>query len=379
MDLAQPTPGVDVIGVDVAKGWIDGHRLSSGQRERVPTTRQELARFARRASSCLVVLEASGGYERPLLDALARAGVAFRVVNPRQARDFARATGRLAKTDQVDARVLAEMGRTLALTPSPPPEPERERLAALLARREDLVAMSRAEANRLAQAATADLRRDITSHLRVLKAHLLLVERRMADCVADSAPLAQAAARLSTVKGIGPVTAAALLARLPELGRLDRRSIAALGLPRSAGLRLRAAPRPAPHLGRARQHPARPLPRRPHCLALRPHHSRLPKPPPGPGQTHQGHPHRLRPQAPHHPQCHDAGRNGLQQTARLKDSCYSPDLNPIEMAFAKLKAHLRRLEPRSFGRVFEALGSICDLFTPTECQNYFRAAGYASD
>ena len=227
MDLAQPTPWVDVIGVDVAKSWIDSHRLSTGQPERVPATKQELARFARRASSCLVVLEASGGYERPLLDALARAGVAYRVVNPRQARDFARATGRLAKTDRVDARVLAEMGRTLALTPSPPPDPERERLAALLARREDLVAMTRAEANRLAQAATSDLRREITSHLRVLKAHLLLVERQMAG-VADSAPLAQAAARLSTVKGIGPVTAATLLARLPELGRLDRRRIAAL-------------------------------------------------------------------------------------------------------------------------------------------------------
>jgi transposase len=228
MDLVQPTPWIDVIGVDVAKGWIDGHRLSSGQPERVPTTRQELARFARRASSGLVVLEASGGYERPLLHALTRAGVAYRLVNPRQARDFARATGRLAKTDRVDARVLAEMGRTLALTPSPPPDPERERLAALLARREDLVAMTRAEANRLAQAATADLRRDIASHLRVLKAHLLFVERQMADCVAESAPLAQAAARLSTVKGIGPVTAATLLARLPELGRLDRRRIAAL-------------------------------------------------------------------------------------------------------------------------------------------------------
>ena len=254
MDLAQPAWWVDVIGVEVAKGWIDAHRRSSGQAERVP--------------ACWRPRAAPSGPVRPRLDALARAGVAVRVVHPRQARDFARATGRLAKTDRVDARVLAEMGRTLALTPSPPPDPERERLAALLARREDLVAMARAEANRLAQAANADLRREITSHLRVLKAHLLLVERQMADSLADSKPLAQAAARLSTVKGIGSVTAAALLARLPELGRLDRRRIAALGLPRSAGLRLRAAPWPTPHLGRARQHPARPLPRRPHRLAL---------------------------------------------------------------------------------------------------------------
>jgi transposase len=81
----------DVIGVDIAKDWIDAFRLASGKAERIPTTRQALARFARAAKGALVVLEASGGYERPLTEALGRAGVAWARVNPRQAREFARA------------------------------------------------------------------------------------------------------------------------------------------------------------------------------------------------------------------------------------------------------------------------------------------------
>ena len=87
----------DIIGVDIAKDWIDIHTLSSGQAKRIATTRSALARFAAQAGGVLVVLEASGGYERPLMAALVEAGVPFARVNPRQAREFARATGRLAK------------------------------------------------------------------------------------------------------------------------------------------------------------------------------------------------------------------------------------------------------------------------------------------
>ena len=100
----------DVLGVDVAKGWIDVFSLATGARRHVSVTGGALARFARTAAGALVVFEASGGCERPLAAALAQAGVPFARVNPRQARDFARATGRLAKTDRVDAEVLARMG-----------------------------------------------------------------------------------------------------------------------------------------------------------------------------------------------------------------------------------------------------------------------------
>jgi len=115
----------DVIGVDIAKGWIDTFTLSTHKHERIPTTQQALARFARAAQGCLVVCEASGGYERPLIEALAKAKVDCARVNPRQAREFARATGRLAKTDRVDAEILARMGRALAPEPTPPVDPER--------------------------------------------------------------------------------------------------------------------------------------------------------------------------------------------------------------------------------------------------------------
>jgi transposase len=97
----------DVVGVDIAKDWIDCHRLSTGEAWRVDTSPRALRRFAARASGALVVFEASGGYERPLVAALDAAGATYARVNARQAREFARASGRLAKTDRVDAEVLA--------------------------------------------------------------------------------------------------------------------------------------------------------------------------------------------------------------------------------------------------------------------------------
>src|SRR4051812_45534494 len=126
----------DVLGVDVAKDWIDVFTLSTGERRRIATTKAALAGFAGTSAGAFVVFEASGGYERPLVAALARVGVAFARVNPRQARDFARATGRLAKTDRVDAEVLARMGQALELAPTLPEEPDRVRLAGLIARRD---------------------------------------------------------------------------------------------------------------------------------------------------------------------------------------------------------------------------------------------------
>jgi transposase len=122
-----------VLGVDVAKNWIDVYALPTGARQRVATAKTALASFAKAAAGALVVFEASGGYERSLAAALDQAGVPFARVNPRQARDFARATGRLAKTDRVDAEILARMGQALDLAPTPPEEPDRARLADLIA------------------------------------------------------------------------------------------------------------------------------------------------------------------------------------------------------------------------------------------------------
>lgn len=230
----------DFLGVDIAKGWIDIFTLSTGRHERIATTRQALARFARTARGGLVVLEASGGYERPVIDALTRAGVAFARVNPRQAREFARGeampaigsrawpNGRLAKTDRVDAEVLARMGRALELAPTPPEDPDRARLADLVARRDDLVAAIRAEKNRAATTRDRWIAAEIAALLKVMNRHLAAVEAEIATLVDTRETLACQSARLRSAPGIGPTLAAVLLARLPELGRLDRRRIAAL-------------------------------------------------------------------------------------------------------------------------------------------------------
>lgn len=217
-----------VIGVDVAKDWIDAHFPALAQDRRIKTTRRALNAFAQSLGEALVVFEASGGYDRPLIEALDAAGVAYARVNPRQAREFARATGRLAKTDKVDARVLAEMGRALDLPPTERVDPARRRLAELIARRDDLVAGIVKETQRLAMARDDLIRRDIESLLAVLKRRKLLFEREIIRHVKAHAALHALYRRLLTAPGIGPALAPVLIARLPELGRLDRRAIAAL-------------------------------------------------------------------------------------------------------------------------------------------------------
>jgi transposase len=218
----------EVLGVDVAKDRLDVFTLSTARRQRVPTTGPALARFARAAKGGLVVLEASGGYERPVIEALTKAGAAFARVNPRQAREFARATGRLCKTDRVDAEVLARMGRALELAPTPPAGPDRVRLASLVARRDDLVTTLRREKNRAGTTRDPWLSKEIASLLRVLQRHLAAIEAQIATLVEARERLATQARRLRSVPGIGPAVAAVLLARLPELGQINARQIAAL-------------------------------------------------------------------------------------------------------------------------------------------------------
>ncbi len=219
----------NVLGVDVAKDWIDIYDPGSGRIARIDTTPRALSAFAAQVpDGALVVFEASGGYERPLAEALEQAGAAYVRVNPRHAREFARASGRLAKTDRIDARVLAEMGAALKLAPSPKVDPARRRLADLVARRADLVAAISAETNRLAQAREALVRRDIKSLLAVLGRRKLVMEKAIEAQMRDVDELAQLDRRLRTVPGIGPAIAAVLIACLPELGRIDRRPLACL-------------------------------------------------------------------------------------------------------------------------------------------------------
>lgn len=160
--------------------------------------------------------------------ALSEAGRQAACVNPRQAREFARATGRLAKNDRVDAKVLAEMGKALQLVPALPRSAERQRLSDLTAHRNDITAMIVAEKNRLRTTQDQWIRRSILQHIRALQGSLAKAEAEMEAVIQNQDELRDQAVRLRSIKGIGPVVSATLIAQLPELGQLDRRRVAAL-------------------------------------------------------------------------------------------------------------------------------------------------------
>jgi transposase len=219
----------DVIGVDVAKDWIDA-RPRGGTSERIAMEAGALRRFAERAArqEAWVVFEATGGYDRPLAAALAAAGVAHARVNPAQARQFARATGVAAKTDRVDAGMLAEMGARLELAPAVPLSRARRDLQALATRRRQLVGMRKQELTRSQQMQDPHARASIARVIAVFDSEIKALDTRIAAAIAADPALFEPARRLRTAPGVGPVIAVGLLVELPELGSLDRRAIAAL-------------------------------------------------------------------------------------------------------------------------------------------------------
>jgi len=175
----------------------------------------------------LIVAEATGGYERALVAALAAAGLPLVVANPRQVRDFAKATGQLAKTDRLDADILALFAERVRPTPRPLPAPVVQQLNALITRRRQLLDMLTAERNRLEHAA-APIRRSLADHIRWLERRVADVDRDL-DHTIESSPVWRAKENLlRSVPGVGPVVSRTLLADVPELGHLNRKEIAAL-------------------------------------------------------------------------------------------------------------------------------------------------------
>jgi transposase len=173
------------------------------------------------------VVEATGGLERGVVGSLEAAGMAVAVVNPRQIRDFARCLGTLAKTDRMDAQVLARYGEGVGPEPRPRPDAHAQEVQELMARRRQVVEMLTMEKNRLKQA-SARTQPGIRRHLEVLEAERAEIEQQLADEIAANPVWRETSTRLQTVKGIGPLTAALLILELPELGLLDRKAIAAL-------------------------------------------------------------------------------------------------------------------------------------------------------
>jgi transposase len=219
------------VGLDVSKDRMDAHVQPTGDRFAVGTDEAALATLVTRVSALsptLVVLEATGGYEIPVTAALANAGLPVAVVNPRQIRDYARATGQLAKTDALDARAIARFAEAVQPAVRPLPTPQAQALADLVARRRQVVDMLGAELNRHRQARQPRLQQRIAAHVAWLRRALEGLDEDLTELVRSSPVWREKDNLLTSMPGVGDVTAQALLADLPELGQLDRRRIAAL-------------------------------------------------------------------------------------------------------------------------------------------------------
>jgi transposase len=218
------------IGIDVSKARLDVAVRPLSGRESVANDEagiKTLVERLREFQAALIVLEATGGVERPLTRALVSAELPVVVINPRQVRDFAKATGQLAKTDSIDAEVLARYGEAVRPALRPLPDEVTLELRALIARRRQITEMIVAETNRLSGASKA-VRKRIAAHLRWLEAELKRADKDLDQSIRQSPIWREKENLLRSVPGVGPVVSRTLLAELPELGRLNRKQIAAL-------------------------------------------------------------------------------------------------------------------------------------------------------
>jgi transposase len=216
-----------VIGIDVSKARLD---IYDGAASSCANTPQAIAPLARlwAEQKALVVLEATGVYDAALRQTLHAAGALHARVNPGRARDFARAAGFLAKTDQVDARMLQAMGQALPLRPEPAPDPAREQVAALNRRRDQLVAMRQQERTRLKGGVAVEVAEDIAAHLAWLDQAVKAMDAKIAAAIAQSEPLKTERRLLASIPGIGAVAATVLISLMPELGARSGKEVAAM-------------------------------------------------------------------------------------------------------------------------------------------------------
>lgn len=219
------------VGIDIAKARLDVAVRPDGEVFTAEHTPDGITALVERLASLepsLIVLEATGGLERPLTIALAEQALPVVVVNARQARDYAKATGRLAKTDRIDAMVLAEFAEKVRPQLRDLPDARARALEALVSRRRQVVEMITAERNRLHACHDAAVRTDIEAHLAYLTSRRDHLDQDLVTAVqADPTWLAKARL-LRSVPGVGPVLAVTLLAELPELGHLSHKRLAAL-------------------------------------------------------------------------------------------------------------------------------------------------------
>lgn len=218
------------VGIDISKAELEVCVLPSLKCWRVARDDEgleQLEKALKALGPALIVLEATGGYEMPVVLALAQAELPCVVANARQVRDFAKASGKLAKTDRIDAQVIAEFAQAIRPAVRPVPDAASAQLIALVARRRQLVEMLSAEQNRLSRSHAA-VREDLKQNIAWLKSRLRDLDEELARAIRNSPLWRENDALLQQVPGVGRVVSAVLLALLPELGRLSPKQIAAL-------------------------------------------------------------------------------------------------------------------------------------------------------
>jgi transposase len=219
------------VGIDVSKDKLDVRVLPGSefrQFENEPAGRAALIDWLLRKPPCLLVVESTGGYERELVYAAQDAGLEIALCNPRQVRDFAKGTGQLAKTDRIDAGILAEFARQVQPRPlAKVPDKQRE-IAALVVRRRQLVELCTAEQNRLQQVSQKSVVKSLLKVLGALQRELKAIEKRILELLHGDDDWRRKIEVLQSAAGVGPVTSTVLVAELPELGNLNRQAIAAL-------------------------------------------------------------------------------------------------------------------------------------------------------
>jgi transposase len=226
----MPNDKEHVVGIDVSKDGFDVAVLGEKRTRQFANTKKEIGKLVRWLSQLqpqLIVVEASGGYEEALVLALFEAGLPVALVSPQRVRQYAKAKGRLAKTDPLDAQLLAEYGKAIQPRLFVGKSEERKQLSGLVGRRNQLNAMLQAEKNRL-RTQSGTIRNSLQKVIACLEAELQEMDEEIQSLLQAHTDLQAQEKLLRSAKSIGPVTAATLLADLPELGQLDRQQIAAL-------------------------------------------------------------------------------------------------------------------------------------------------------
>lgn len=218
------------VGVDVAKAYLDVAWAEESWRVTNDAAGRSalVKRLSQIADSVQVICEASGGYERALIQALQRGGIKVSLVQATRVRQYARARGILAKTDSIDAQLLCRFGQAIEPSATPPPKPQQDKLRAWETQRRHLSALLVAEQNRRAQLTDRTLLSLSQRLIQQIKKQIAQIDLLIAQLIEHSEELSSKAQKLTAVAGVGPRTAALLLAQMPELGELNRREVAAL-------------------------------------------------------------------------------------------------------------------------------------------------------